>query len=159
MSKREAINLRLEALVICIYCFCLFRDSLYQTSSDWITVTQCTLVDASKEDVGKSVNRLLLSQTPPCSYFFLLFQCKRETVSLWTQSESIQENKWVTRATAKLNHTSALEPCILWQCFCRVKLQGTCWQRHCRPAQQRGKGQWTELYWGPYGALHGLPSC
>lgn len=43
------------------------------------------------------------------------------------------------RATAKLNHTSALEPCILWQCFCRVELQGTCWQRHCRPAQQRGK--------------------
>lgn len=95
MSRRETINLRLEAVVIYIYCFCLFRDSLYQTSSDWITVTECMLTDASKEDVGKPVNRLLLSQTPPCSYFLLLFQHKRETMRLWTQSQTTQENKWI----------------------------------------------------------------
>lgn len=73
MSRKEAIKLRLEALVIYVDCFCLFRDSLYQTSSDWITVTDCTLADASKEDVGKSVTdyfylRLLPVPISYCSF-------------------------------------------------------------------------------------------
>lgn len=72
MSRREATNLRLEALVY-IYCFCLFRDSLYQTSSDWITVTECMLADASKEDMGKSITdyfylKLLPGPISSCSF-------------------------------------------------------------------------------------------
>lgn len=48
------------------------------------------------------------------------------------------------RATDQLNPTGILEPCILWQCFCRVNLQGpagegtTDW--HKRGRKEKGEG-------------------